>query len=82
MSHTRPPHPAGFRQRMIELVESGCAPEALAQGFEPSAQTIRNWVVQAARDAGDRQDARPPPKLRNCGVFAARIGVCARNARF
>jgi transposase len=28
----------------------------LAKEFEPSAQTIRNWVAQAARDGGQRTD--------------------------
>jgi len=28
----------------------------LAGEFEPSAQTIRNWVAQAARDGGRRTD--------------------------
>lgn len=45
-----------FRQRMIELVQAGRAPEELAREFEPSAQAIRNWVAQAERDAGQRGD--------------------------
>ena len=56
MSRTRPPYPPEFRRQLIELVRSGRSPEALAAEFEPSAQTIRNWVVQAARDAGERHD--------------------------
>jgi transposase len=31
-------------------------PEELARQFEPSAQAIRNWVRQAERDDGRRQD--------------------------
>ena len=49
---TRPPYPAEFRQQMIELVRSGKTPEQLAEEFEPTAQTIRNWMAQAGRDAG------------------------------
>jgi transposase len=45
-----------FRQRIIELVRKGRAPESLAEQFEPSAQTIRNWLAQAERDAGQRTD--------------------------
>jgi transposase len=45
-----------FRQQLIELVEAGRTPEDLSRDFEPSAQTIRNWVQQAARDAGTRRD--------------------------
>ena len=31
----------------------------LSREFEPTAQTIRNWVAQAARDAGMRRDGLP-----------------------
>lgn len=41
---------------MIELVQAGRSPEQLAKEFEPTAQTIRNWVAQAGRDAGTRSD--------------------------
>jgi transposase len=41
---------------MVELVRSGRSPEALAQEFEPAAQTIRNWVKQADLDDGRRAD--------------------------
>ena len=37
---------------MVELVQAGRSPEALAREFEPTAQSIRNWVAQAARDSG------------------------------
>ncbi len=53
-SHT--PYPAEFRQRMVELVRSGRSPDELAEKFEPTAQSIRNWVAQADRDLGRRQD--------------------------
>jgi transposase len=41
---------------MIELVRAGRTPEELAREFEPSGQTIRNWVQQADRDDGRRPD--------------------------
>ena len=41
---------------MIELVRSGRSPQSLAKEFEPTAQAIRNWVAQADRDAGRRDD--------------------------
>jgi transposase len=41
---------------MVELVRSGRDPEQLAREFEPSAQAIRNWVTQADRDEGRRDD--------------------------
>ena len=45
-----------FRRQMIELVRSGRSPESLSKEFEPTAQTIRNWVAQAGRDDGRRDD--------------------------
>ena len=45
-----------FRRQMIELVRAGRTPEELAKEFEPSAQAIRNWVAQADRDEGRRED--------------------------
>ena len=56
MPKTRPPYPPEFRQQMVELVRAGRGPEELAREFEPSAQAIRNWVHQADRDEGRRQD--------------------------
>jgi len=41
---------------MVELVRAGRCPEELSREFEPSAQSIRNWVVQADRDEGRRDD--------------------------
>jgi transposase len=41
---------------MIELVRAGRKPEELSKEFEPTAQTIYNWVAQAGRDAGTRRD--------------------------
>ena len=52
MSMTRPPYASEFREQMVELVRSGRSPEELAREFEPSAQSIRNWVGQDDRDEG------------------------------
>jgi len=41
---------------MVALVHAGRSPKALAREFEPSEQTIRNWVKQAALDRGKRRD--------------------------
>jgi transposase len=51
-----PPYTPEFRRQMIELVRSGRKPEQLAKEFEPTAQAIRNWVAQAERDEGRRDD--------------------------
>ena len=56
MARMRAPYTPEFRRQMIELVRSGRSPESLAKEFEPTAQAIRNWVVQAERDAGRRDD--------------------------
>lgn len=51
----RAPYAPEFREKIIELVRSGRSPEELAEEFEPSAQSIRNWVVQANIDQGKSQ---------------------------
>jgi transposase len=56
MPKTRPPYPPQLRARLIELARTGRTPEELGRQFEPSAQTIRNWVRQADRDDGRRAD--------------------------
>lgn len=59
MPRTRAPYPPEFRQQMVELLRAGRTPEELAREFEPSAQTIRNWLRQADRDDGRRRDGLP-----------------------
>jgi|TARA_Y100000294_G_C8391870_1_gene271149 transposase len=56
MPKTRLPYAPEFRRQMVELVRAGRSPEELAREFEPSAQAIRNWLSQADRDEGRRQD--------------------------
>ena len=56
MPRSRPPYPPEFRQQLVELVRAGRTPNELALEFEPSAESIRNWVKQAERDEGVRQD--------------------------
>ena len=56
MPKSRPPYPPEFRRRMVELVRSGRTPGELSRSFEPSAESIWNWVRQAERDEGVRQD--------------------------
>ena len=56
MAKTHPPYPEEFRRQMIELVGTGRTPGELGRQFECSAQAIRNWVRQAERDAGRRED--------------------------
>jgi transposase len=56
MPRSRPPYPPEFREQIVALVKSGRSPEELAKEFEPTPQTIRNWVAQSARDEGRRTD--------------------------
>ena len=56
MPKSRPPYPPEVRRQLVALVRSGRDPEELARQFEPTAQSIRNWVAQADRDAGQRHD--------------------------
>ena len=43
-------------RQIVELVRAGRSPSELAKEFEPTAQTIQNWVRQADRDQGLRAD--------------------------
>ena len=52
----RDAYPPEFRRKLIELARTGRTPEQLSEEFEPSAQTIRNWIAQDQRDAGERTD--------------------------
>ena len=56
MPNTRKPYPDEFKKKLIALVRQGRTPEELARQFEPSAQSIRNWVAQDDRDKGQRTD--------------------------
>src|SRR5690625_6258924 len=56
MPRTRLAYPKEFRQKIIELARSGRSIVELAREFEPSEQTIRNWIRQADINAGHRHD--------------------------
>src|SRR5690625_2790048 len=56
MPRTRLAYPKEFRQKIIELARSGRSIVELAREFEPSEQTIRNWIRQADIHAGHRHD--------------------------
>ncbi len=56
MPKSRPPYAPEFRRQMVELVRAGRTPEELSREFEPTAQSIRNWVCQADIDEGRRDD--------------------------
>jgi len=41
---------------MVDSVRAGRDPEDLAREFEPTSQSIRNWVGQADRQKGRREE--------------------------
>ena len=49
-------YPLEFREQIVELVRAGRSPTELRREFEPSEQTIRNWLIQADLDTGVRCD--------------------------
>ncbi len=67
----RQPYPAEFREQMVALVRAGRTPDELAAEFEPTSQTIRNWVRQADVDEGRRSDgltSSEREELRRLGI--------------
>ena len=60
MPKTRLAYAPEFRRQMIELVRAGRDPEDLAREFEPTSQSIRNWVAQADRSEGRREEKVDP----------------------
>jgi transposase len=50
------PYPLEFRQKVVDLVRAGRSVKELAAEFEPSEQTIRNWLAQADADGAKRKD--------------------------
>jgi len=59
MPKSRRPYPAEFRAEMVRLVRAVRTPGE----FEPSDQTIRNWVNQAGVDADLPKDPLGHPRL-------------------
>ena len=56
MPKSHPPYPAEYRRRIVELARAGRPLTELAREFEPTLESIRQWVRQAALDAGERHD--------------------------
>ena len=50
MLKTRRPYPPEFREQMVALVRAGRTLEELSRNFEPTAQSIINWVAPDHRE--------------------------------
>jgi transposase len=56
MPRSKPPYPAEYRARIVELARSGRTIRSLAKEFGVTDTTIRNWLRQADLDQGRRTD--------------------------
>lgn len=56
MANERKRYSAELQAELIRLARSGRSVKELARQYEPSEQTIRNWVKQAELDEGSRSD--------------------------
>ena len=63
----KPPHPAQFRQQMVELVQAGRKPSELEKEFNYHATSILSWV----RQSGCRVPAAVPPNAQGQALSTA-----------
>ena len=56
MPQSHPPYALEYRRRVVELARAGRPRQELAREFEPSVESIRQWVKQAGVDDGLRSD--------------------------
>ena len=49
MPRTKPAYPPELRVELLKRVAAGETPEELSHRYEPSAQTIRNWIREEAK---------------------------------
>lgn len=71
MPKTRPPYSPEFRRQIVELVRAGRDPADLAREFAPIAQAIRNWLVQADRQEGRREEKGDGLSAAECEELSA-----------
>jgi transposase len=58
LPRSRVAYPSGLRAELLKRVAEGESPEELAKRFEPTAQTIRNWVAAEAKRQVKGSDGR------------------------
>jgi transposase len=56
MPRSHPPYPPEYRRRIVELARAGRTVAELAREFEPTIETVRQWLKQAELDEGLRSD--------------------------
>ena len=56
MAKMKPPYTPELRRQILNLVRAGRTPAELAREFDPSENTIRNWLKQDDLDTGRRAD--------------------------
>jgi transposase-like protein len=80
MGKTRAAYPPEFRRQMVELVRAGRSPEELAREFEPTAQSIRNWLAQCERNASRGDGGKSGRKSTSGSKIKNTDPVYARNS--
>ena len=56
MPRSHPPYAPEYRRRIVELARAGRSVSELAREFEPTVETIRQWVKHSELDEGLRSD--------------------------
>ncbi len=56
MGNTRKRYSEELQRELVRLARGGRSAKDLAREYEPTEQTIRNWVKQAELDDGSRHD--------------------------
>ena len=72
MPRSKPPYPAEFRARIIELARSGRTIRSLSKEFAVTDTSIRSWLRQADLDEGRRDDGLTTDEKKRAGATAPR----------